>query len=473
MPSSQFGSTVWGAILAVLLVVLPVSAGAQDAANALIVEAVTAQRAATNISDPAERLAALEDVLATLDRIVTEYPTSPLAVQIVTEQPIGTLDVAAIRAEVAEIAAAISAADETRAAQAEAAARQESLPFLEREPPQTPCAEDDFGCVLQSYLVQPPVVVDGMGDETDAALRQASLAGIAVKIAFDDDASVQAMLDRMVDPTRRSGSTREAADVFEAMALRDGIAAVLPSLVVFAEGIVSEESRQRSTREDAVAALLDDPLERAVLRHGRDETIAARDALRAAGIDPDRSERLSFILASDIPDSEQDVRNRLDAEFEDLIDGISTGRFAQLIADGQIRPAAIPENVERIASLGVRYGHPRAPELVDLSIRFAAEIEGVSFAGFDILAILLQQGRIEDALAQIARITPDTEAWWHSTVPELVTLAASTEDRVLRDAVLDKTGEILASLPDAADDWDRVRREPADLLQAAFAASSR
>jgi len=440
----------------------PLSVQAQDAANALLVEAVTAQRAANEKSDPVERLAALEDVLATLDRIVTEHPTSPLAVQIITEQPIGTLDVAAIRAEVAEIAAVI--ADATR---------QAGMPFLLREPPRTPCAEDDFGCILQTYLAQPPLVVDGMGGPLDAVLRQASLAGIAAKIAFDDDASAHAMLDRMVDPTRRSGSTREAADVFEAIALRDGIAAVIPSLVELAEGIVPDESGRLSTREDAVAALLDDPLERAVLRHGRDETIAARDALRAAGVDPDQSERLSFVLASEIPDSEQDARNSLDAEFEDLIDGISTGSFAQLIADGQIRPAAIPERVERIAALGVKYGHPRAPELLDLSIRFAAEIEGVAFAGFDILAILLQQGRIDDALTQVALIAPDTEFWWDGAVPELVILAASTEDRALRDAVLNKTGEILASLPNAADDWDRVRREPADLLHAALGAALR
>lgn len=462
MPFSHVGSTVRGVTLAGVLAALALPASAQDAANALIVEAVTAQRAATNISDPAERLAALEDVLATLDRIVTEHPTSPLAVQIITEQPIGTLDVAAIRAEVAEITAVI--ADATR---------QADLPFLEREPSQTPCDEDDVRCILQTYLAQPPLVIEGMGGRMDAALRQASLAGIAAKIAFDDDASAQAMLNRMVDPTRGSGSTREAADVFEAMALRDGIAAVIPSLVVFAEGIVSDESRRLSTREDAVAALLDDPLERAVLRHGRDETIAARDALRAAGVDPDLSERLSFMLASAIPDSEQDARNRLDGEFEDLIDGISTGRFAQLIEDRQLRPTAIPERVERIAAIGVKYDHPRASELVDLSIRFAAGIEGASFAGFDILAILLQQGRAEDALAQIARITPDTEFWWHGTVPELVILASSTEDRAFRDAVLNKTGEILASLPDAADDWDRVRREPADLLHAALGAALR
>lgn len=461
IPFSHVGSTVRGVTLAGVLAALPLPVSAQDAANALIVEAVTAQRAATNISDPAERLAALEDVLATLDRIVTEHPTSPLAVQIITEQPIGTLDVAAIRAEVAAITAVIAEAT-----------RQADLPFLEREPPQTTCDEDDVRCILQTYLAQPPLVIEGMGGRMGAALRQASLAGIAAKIAFDDDASAQAMLDRMVDPTRGSGSIREAADIFEAMALRDGIAAVIPSLVVFAEGIVSDESRRLNTREGAVAALLDDPLERAVLRHGRDETIAARDALRAAGVDPDRNERLSFMLASAIPDSEQDARNRLDAEFEDLIDGISTDRFAQSIEDRQLRPTAIPERVERIAAIGVKYGHPRASELVDLSIRFAAEIEGASFAGFDILAILLQQGRAEDALAQIARITPDTEFWWDGTVPELVILAASTEDRAFRDAVLNKTGEILASLPDASDDWDRVRREPADLLHAALGAAA-
>lgn len=463
MPFSHVGSTVRGVTLAGVLAALPLPGSAQDAANALIVEAVTAQRAATNISDPAERLAALEDVLATLDRIVAEHPTSPLAVQIITEQPIGTLDVAAIRAEAAEIASVI--ADATR---------QAALPLLEREPPQTPCDEDDVRCTLQTYLAQPPVVVPSMGvDRIDAALRQASFAGIAAKIAFDDDASAQAMLVRMIDPARRSGATREAAEVFEAIALRDGIAAVIPSLVVFAEGIVSEESRRLNTREDAVAALLDDPLEQAVLRHGRDETIAARDALRAAGVDPDRNERLSFMLASAIPDSEQDARNRLDAEFEDLIDGISTGRFVQLIEDRQLRPTAIPEDVEHIAGLGVRYGHPRTRELVDLSIRFAAEIEGASFAGFDILAILLQQGRTEDALAQIATITPDTEYWWHGTVPELVMLAASTEDRAFRETVLNKTDEILASLPDATDDWGRVRREPADLLHAALGAALR
>jgi len=54
-----------------------------------------------------------------------------------------------------------------------------------------------------------------------------------------------------------------------------------------------------------------------------------------------------------------------------------------------------------------------------------------------------------------------------------VILASSTEDRAFRDAVLNKTGEILASLPDATDDWDRVRREPADLLHAALGAALR
>ena len=76
MPFSHVGSTVRGVTLAGVLAALPLPGSAQDAANALIVEAVTAQRAATNISDPAERLAALEDVLATLDRIVAEHPTT-------------------------------------------------------------------------------------------------------------------------------------------------------------------------------------------------------------------------------------------------------------------------------------------------------------------------------------------------------------------------------------------------------------
>lgn len=34
-----------------------------------------------------------------------------------------------------------------------------------------------------------------------------------------------------------------------------------------------------------------------------------------------------------------------------------------------------------------------------------------------------------------------------------------------------ESGDVLASLPDASDDWDRVQREPADLLHAALGAA--
>ncbi|MEX5514963.1 hypothetical protein [Pseudophaeobacter sp. 1A09344] len=98
----------------------PVHAGDAEA-NALLVEAVQAIQAAEKGSAPEERLIALSDAIESLERIISDHPSSGLAVSLVTGQSIGNVDLKALQSEHDRIQAKV---DELFAAeQAEATAK--------------------------------------------------------------------------------------------------------------------------------------------------------------------------------------------------------------------------------------------------------------------------------------------------------------------------------------------------------------
>lgn len=83
------------------------------AANALFVGAVQTLQAAPAQADAAQRLAALDSVLSSLEQIVAEHPSSSLAVSLITGQAIGTIDPVELRRERDALLAA-SEADRAR-----------------------------------------------------------------------------------------------------------------------------------------------------------------------------------------------------------------------------------------------------------------------------------------------------------------------------------------------------------------------
>ncbi|MDA5555793.1 hypothetical protein [Shimia sp. MMG029] len=74
----------------------PAEAGDAEA-NTLFVEAVQAISVAESLEDPVEKLQAIDDALGQLDKIVSEHPSSNLAVSIITGQSIGNVDPGQLR----------------------------------------------------------------------------------------------------------------------------------------------------------------------------------------------------------------------------------------------------------------------------------------------------------------------------------------------------------------------------------------
>ncbi len=79
-----------------LSVATPGIAGDAEA-NALLVEAVQLAQTAEQYEDPVEKLAALNDAVSKLEQIVSQHPSSGLAVSLATGQTIGTLNPAQLR----------------------------------------------------------------------------------------------------------------------------------------------------------------------------------------------------------------------------------------------------------------------------------------------------------------------------------------------------------------------------------------
>ena len=86
----------WLSLSLVFLLVVPAVADDPAAANRLLVEAVKLIKAADSKTVASEKLALLEDALAKLNEIIDRHPSSSLAVKLVTDQPIGSLSMAAL-----------------------------------------------------------------------------------------------------------------------------------------------------------------------------------------------------------------------------------------------------------------------------------------------------------------------------------------------------------------------------------------
>ena len=88
-------------ICTLCLSVVPASADDPAQANRLLVEAAQLFRQA-NQAGTTERLALLESAFAKLNEIIKRHPSSELAVQLITEQPIGFLSLGSLARAVSE-----------------------------------------------------------------------------------------------------------------------------------------------------------------------------------------------------------------------------------------------------------------------------------------------------------------------------------------------------------------------------------
>lgn len=99
------------------------AAFAGGSANELFVEAVQSLQAAEAAPDESERLEHLAQAVGAFDAIVRDFPSSDLAVQLITQQPIGAVDPMAVRQQHDELAEKVAAMAAAEAAQAEEAAQ--------------------------------------------------------------------------------------------------------------------------------------------------------------------------------------------------------------------------------------------------------------------------------------------------------------------------------------------------------------
>lgn len=88
----------------------PVVAGDAEA-NALLVEAVQLIQKSQSDTSPEAKLEALNEAIAKLEEIVSDHPSSGLAVSLVTGQKIGTVDPASLGAEHARLSAIVAERD--------------------------------------------------------------------------------------------------------------------------------------------------------------------------------------------------------------------------------------------------------------------------------------------------------------------------------------------------------------------------
>ena len=75
---------------------LPALADDTSRANELLVEAVQLLQSAESTTDAAERLRLSEEALGNLNKIVERYPSTDLAVKLITGQAIGNISLAGV-----------------------------------------------------------------------------------------------------------------------------------------------------------------------------------------------------------------------------------------------------------------------------------------------------------------------------------------------------------------------------------------
>jgi len=91
------------AVIALLFSVGSAWADDNSEANKLFVEAVKLVNSAENIEDPIKKADALEEALAMLNEIVDDYPTTDLAVKLISEQSVGIISLASVRLAVKKL----------------------------------------------------------------------------------------------------------------------------------------------------------------------------------------------------------------------------------------------------------------------------------------------------------------------------------------------------------------------------------
>lgn len=137
------------AFLAAVCLTFPTQGKAGDAeANALFVEAVSAMKSMDQASGIHEELDILNQALANLDMIVTEHPSSNLAVSIVTGQTIGTVNPEDLRQQRDALQKQVEQADAQLAAETQANERHDA--WVET----TMACIEDFACMEDLYLVE-------------------------------------------------------------------------------------------------------------------------------------------------------------------------------------------------------------------------------------------------------------------------------------------------------------------------------
>lgn len=100
--------TRWLSLLLVCLLAVPAIADDPAGANRLLVEAVKMKKAAESKTETSEKLALLEGALANLNEIIERHPSSSLAVKLITDQPVGSLSMAALSDAIEKLGAEVS-----------------------------------------------------------------------------------------------------------------------------------------------------------------------------------------------------------------------------------------------------------------------------------------------------------------------------------------------------------------------------
>ena len=104
----------WLSLSLVCLLAVPAVADDPAAANRLLVEAVKLAKAAESKTEASEKLALLQGALARLNEIIDRYPSSSLAVKLITDQPIGSLSMAELTDAVEKLRAEVAGLPQRR-----------------------------------------------------------------------------------------------------------------------------------------------------------------------------------------------------------------------------------------------------------------------------------------------------------------------------------------------------------------------
>jgi len=372
-----------GAALALSLALsAPPTAADDGAANALLIEAVTALQAAPRGEDQDARYEALKTAVAALDRIVAEHPTSDLAVQIVTGQTIGNVDPERLKGELQ----AMQALRDRRAAEAAKPFMAQRMEPLRRVAQVEACVAE-FECFARLELdqIQRASRRSGMDEGgrygvLAAALYMAGYRGANLAHVMAEAAGHGA-------PDRRPGYLR---DLFAAMTVEEGIAATAPRVVAFVEQALGKPVGTPEV-DDAANRVVAMIVRLQVAKNALGQLTAWADALQAAGVSVDGERG----LARQIAFLRDEMPGEIDKRYPDL------EPLEQITADAA-RPFLAA--YERMADNMAAIDDPRLGEMIDRFAALDAKFPGPDGPAKRLLELYLATGREAEVLAWLDTI---------------------------------------------------------------------